>query len=178
LRHFLIITLLTGIQTISFAQKPVVPEHQIKAIFLFNFIQFVEWPSQAFESVDSPIVIGILGENPFGGYLNEVLAGEVVNGRSVIVKRFNNVDELDTSHILYIHNPPTGDYKKLFAKIDRRNVLTISDDPNFIKEGGMIRFVNVDKRIQLQINPEAAKKANLTISSKLLRLAEIVAVNE
>lgn len=173
-----LILFLSGTSSLLHGQKQVIQEHQIKAVFLFNFIQFVEWPLQAFDSIEAPVVIGILGKDPFGPYLDEVLSGEVVNGRPVIVKRFSTVSEIENCHILYIHNPPIDNYQTIFNKIEERNILTISDDVAFMKEGGMIRFVNVNNRVQFQINPDAAKKANLTISSKLLRLAEIVAVNE
>lgn len=175
---FSLVVLISSPFTGLYAQKQTVQEHQIKAIFLFNFIQFVEWPSYAFDSRDSPVIIGILGTDPFNGYLEEVLSGEIVNGRSVTVKRYNTPDEIENCQMLYIQSPPPDDYKKIVDKIKGKNILTISDDKDFIENGGMIRFVNVNNRIQFQINPEAAKAANLTISSKLLRLAEIVAANE
>lgn len=178
LRRFIIIVIVAGIQTMSFAQKPAVPEHQIKAVFLFNFIQFVDWPSHSFDSVESPVVIGVLGKDPFGSYLDEILAGEVINGRPVTVKRFSGLHEIENCHILYIHNPEPENFSKIFDLLSGKNVLTISDSRDFVEEGGIIRFVKVNNKIQFQINPEAAKRANLVISSKLLRLAEIVAVNE
>lgn len=178
LHRFIIIVTIAGIHTMSSAQNPTVPEHQIKAVFLFNFIQFVEWPSQAFESVESPVVIGVLGKDPFGSYLDEILVGEVINGRPITVKRFSSLQEVENCHILYIQSPETENFSRIFDLLSGKNVLTISDSRDFMEEGGIIRFVNVNNKIQFQINPEAAKRANLVISSKLLRLAEIVAVNE
>lgn len=174
----ILIALLLYHPTASIAQKDVIQEHQIKAVFLFNFIQFVEWPPQSFDSAEAPVVIGILGKDPFGSYLDEVLAGEAINGRSVKVKRFNTLNEVENCHILFMHSFKLEDYPKIFDKIKGKNILTISDDKDFMKAGGIIRFVNVDKKVQFQINPEAARRANLSISSKLLSLAEIVAVNE
>ena len=178
LYRFILMVFVAGIQTTSLAQKPAVPENQIKAVFLFNFIQFVEWPAQSFESMESPVVIGIFGKDPFGSYLDEILVGEVINGRPVTVKRFSSLNDIENCQILYIPSPEIENYSKIFDFLSGKNVLTISDSRDFIEEGGIIRFVKVNNKIQFQINPEAAKRANLSISSKLLRLAEIVAVNQ
>src|SRR5262245_36573345 len=78
------------------------PEYQLKAVFLFNFAQFVEWPSAAFPEAQTPLVIGILGEDPFGAYLDETVRGETVNNRSLIVRRYRRVEEIETCHILFI----------------------------------------------------------------------------
>lgn len=176
--QFLFVVLLVCSTIILSAQKPPVQGYQIKAVFLLNFSRFVEWPASAFPSDKAPIIIGILGEDPFGSYLDEVLAGEEVNGRSVIVKRFEDVDDIEVCHILYIKMKESEGMEKIIEPLKEKNTLTISDSDDFIKNGGMIRFVKVSKRIQFQINPEAAKAADIKISSKLLSLAEIVAFNE
>jgi hypothetical protein len=155
------------------AQKPSSREYQIKAVFLFNFTQFVEWPSNALQP-NAPLVIGILGEDFFGAYLEEIISGEKVNGHPLIIQRYRQVEEIKTCHILFISQSEKGRIEAITSGLKRRSILTVSDVDSFIKEGGMIRFYTVDNKIQLRVNPDGAKEANLVISSKLLRLAQIV----
>jgi hypothetical protein len=151
----------------------VASEYQIKAIFLFNFTQFVEWPTTAFADTNA-IVIGILGEDPFGPYLMETVQGEEVNGHPLVVQHYQKVEDVKACHILFINASEMHQIKKIFISLKSRNILTVSDALNFTKQGGMIRFFTENNKIRIRINLNAAKDANLTISSKLLRLADIV----
>lgn len=148
--------------------------YQIKGAFLYHFTQFVEWPAQALSSDGSPMIIGVLGEDPYGSFLDEIVKGEVINGHPLTVRRYKEVDEIRNCHILFINLNNKNEMEEALESLKGRNILTVSDAPGFIRAGGMIRFVTVNKKIQFQINPEAAKAAGLKISSKLLRLAEIV----
>lgn len=148
-------------------------EYQIKAAFLFNFTQFVEWPPVAFPETGTAMVIGILGENPFGKYLDEMISGEAANGHPLEIQQYKNVNEIKTCHILFI-NLPQAKMKEALTALKGQSILTVSDDNNFIQMGGMIRFVTRKNKIQIQIEPERAKNAGLMISSKLLNVAEIV----
>ncbi len=134
----------------------------------------MEWPAQAFPESDAPIIIGILGEDPFSPYLQEVIAGEKMKGHSLVVRHYNDVEEIQTCHMLFINVGSTAKLERILEKLEGRSILTVSDADNFIEEGGMIRFVTIDKKIRFQINPAAVKAAGLTISSKLLSLAEII----
>jgi hypothetical protein len=155
------------------AQKPPSQEYQLKAAFLFNFTQFVEWPANIFSSAKAPIVIGILGEDPFGSYLDEIVSGEEINGHPLVVQRYHSTEEIKTCHILFINLPKVIKQEQILSTLKGKSILSVGEATNFIKEGGMIKFSMVDNKIHFQINPEAAKEAGLTISSKLLRLAEI-----
>lgn len=148
-------------------------EYQVKAVFLYNFTQFVEWQQSSFAAPDAPMVIGILGKDPFGKYIDEAVANEVVNGHPLLVKRYNSIDEIKDCHILFINTNETNGLKETLENIKNQNILTVSDNSNFLKYGGIIRFFTQNDKIQLQINPEVAKSNNLTISSKLLWLAKI-----
>lgn len=153
------------------AQPLPVKELQIKAVFLFNFTQFVEWPASSFASSKTPLIIGILGENSLLYYLNETVSGESVAGHPLIVKKYKHLDEVSACQILFINrNESEIDLKRL----KEHAILTVSDADNFIERGGMIRLYTQNNKIKFQINPEATRAANLNISSKLLRLAEIV----
>ena len=161
--------------SMSFAppQLPAARGYQVKAVFLFNFSQFVEWPANAFTSAQAPIVIGILGDDPFGSFLDETVSGEKVNGHPLLVQRYNNVKEIKSCHILFINLAETNMTENVLANLKGRNILTVSDAGEFLQQGGMIRFFVKSNKIQLQINLDAARAGNLVISSKLLRLAEI-----
>lgn len=150
-------------------------EYQIKAVFLFNFAQFVDWPTNAFPEAQTPLVIGVLGEDPFGSYLDETVRGEKVNNRPLIVQRYRRADEIKSCHILFISRSETDRLEAIFNGLKGRNILTVGDYEGFAQRGGMIRFFTEKNKVRLRIGLEAAKAANLTISSKLLRPAEIVA---
>jgi hypothetical protein len=149
-------------------------EYQVKAVFLYNFTQFVEWPSFAFENQDSPLVLGILGKDPFGNYLDETVSGDSVNGHPLVVQRFQNAEDVGKCHILFISASEKDRLKGIVQLLESRNILTVSDAANFTKYGGIVRFYTENHKTRISINLESAKKADLTISSKLLRLAEIV----
>lgn len=149
-------------------------EFQVKAAFLFNFTQFVEWPPGALPEPGSSLVIGILGENPFDNYLQAVVSGEVVNGHPLAIQRYQNADEIKTCHILFINIHETSRLAEVLTELKGRSILTVSDASNFIRLGGMVTFITRDNKIRLRINPERAKDAGLKVSSKLLRVAEIV----
>ena len=153
-------------------------EYQVKAVFLFNFSQFVDWPAAAFADGSSPLVIGVLGDDPFGATLDEIVRGETVNGRTLSVRRYRSIDQVDACHILFIDHSQTEQLDTVVAALRERSVLTVGDFEGFTRHGGIIRFVTVGNKIRLRVNLAAAQQAKLTISSKLLRPAQIVAPGE
>jgi hypothetical protein len=153
---------------------PVALEYQIKAVFLFNFAQFVDWPVTAFADGDSPLVIGILGDDPFGHYLDEAVKGEKVNNRPMVIRRFSRVEDAVGCHILFISRSERARLGQILDQLKDRSVLTVGDMDGFSQLGGMIRFAMENNKVRLKINLRAAKAAHLMISSKLLRPAEIV----
>jgi hypothetical protein len=155
-------------------QTPTSSEYQVKAVFLFNFTQFVEWPASAFPNEKAPLVIGVLGEDPFGLFLDETVQGEKVNGHPLVVRRFQRAEDTGPCHILFINWGKGDKLKQLLADLKGRSVLTVSDAADFARQGGMVRFLTENNKIRIRINLKATKAADLTISSKLLRLAEIV----
>jgi hypothetical protein len=150
-------------------------DYDLKAVFLFNFAQFVDWPSDAFTDDRSPIVIGILGDDPFGKSLDQVVRNEVVRDRKLVVKRYRRVEEITTCHILFISQSETSHLGAIFASLKGKPILTVGDTEGFATSGGMIRFFTDENKIRLKINKNAVTAANLTMSSKLLKAArEIV----
>jgi len=149
-------------------------EYQVKAVFLFNFSQFVEWPASAFVDASRPLVIGVLGEDPFGAYLDEAVRDETVGGRTLAVRRFEHVEDVADCQILFISASMIDKLPRVLAGLRGKPILTVGETEGFARSGGMIRFVTERSRIRLRINVEPAVASGLTISSKLLRLAEIV----
>lgn len=153
-------------------------EYQVKAVFLFNFAQFVEWPAPAFPDAATPITIGVLGDDPFGAALDEVVQGESVNGRAMAVRRYRRLEEVGPCHILYISESEIRRLGQITARLMNRAVLTVSDAEEAARHGVMIGLFTENNRIRLRINVEAARAAGLVISSKLLRPAVIVSGEE
>jgi hypothetical protein len=149
-------------------------EYQVKAVFVFNFSHFVEWPSQAFTAPDEPFVIGILGDDPFGSRLDEAVRGEVINSHPLLVHRFHHVDEIANCQVLFIDRSESAQLGPILAALDHRSILTVSDVEGASERGVMIQFVTENSRIRLRINVGSARAAGLTVSSNLLRPAEIV----
>lgn len=155
------------------AQAVRASEYHVKAVFLYNFAQFVDWPSEAFPDSATPFVIGILGRDPFGDFLDQTVSGEQLRGRSFQVRHYQAAGEIKTCHILFISRPEDDRVEGILSDLRSRPILTVSDDAGFAERGGMIRLINDRNRIRLEINLEAAQAAKLTISSKLLRVADI-----
>lgn len=165
--------LAVGLATLG-AQTAPPNEYQLKAVFLFNFTQFVEWPREAFADPDEPLIIGVLGADPFGPYLDQTVQGEKINGRAIEVRRYRSVAEIQACHVLFISQSETARLRDILPRLRGRSILTVGDSEGFAQGGGMIRFMTDKNRIKLRVNVDSAKEARLTISSKLLRAAEIV----
>lgn len=151
------------------AQPAPASEYQIKAAFLFNFAKFVEWPPNAFSSANTPFVIGVLGQDPFGSNLDNTVRGERVNNRELVVQRYRTPAEVRNCHILFISRSESDRLDQIVAVLKSRKMLIVTDADGG-SGGVIIRFVNEGNRIRFKIDAQAAKAANLTISSKLLRL--------
>lgn len=148
------------------------PEYAVKAAFLLNFTRFVQWPPDAFEEAGSPFAICILGDDPFGSTLDQLLKGEQVEGRRIVVRRLSHPPPPKSCQILYV-----GDSERslptLFDGLGR-GVLTVGAQPGFCRDGGIIGFAIEDRHVRFDINREAAANAGLQLSARLLRVARFV----
>ncbi len=161
-----------GARGLNAADAPT--ENQVQAVFLFNFSRFVEWPAQAFAAPTDPFVIGIVGSDPFGARLDEAVRNEQINGHPLTVRRFRSAAEIENCQILFIDRSEIGRLGQVLNALDHRNTLTVSQADGAAQRGVMIQFATENSRIRLRINVDAARAAGLTISSKLLRPADIV----
>jgi hypothetical protein len=149
-------------------------EHLIKAGFIYNFANLMQWPANAFPKTDSPIVIGVLGADTFGGTLDEVLGGKKVNGRSFVVKHLKWGMDLKDCNIVFVSASETVHLEEIFRLVKGLPILTIGESPNFALRGGIINFIVVDDKVRFEVNVDAAKQAEINISSRLLALAKII----
>ena len=149
-------------------------EYRVKAVFLLNFAKFTQWPSQAFENDRSPIVICILGEDPFGAVMEETIKGETVDGRKLKIKRCKEPAEVDGCQILFIKGMNQERMAQVLRKMEGSNVLTVGESGAFLDAGGVIAFVMEQNKVRFEINETASERAGLKISSKLLSLARAV----
>jgi hypothetical protein len=148
-------------------------EYQVKAAYLFNFLKFVEWPESAFPDPLAPIVIGIVGDDPFGEALPQVVIGKTAQGRDLVIRKYRAGEDLRASHILFISASEKRRLPQLLASLHGSNVLTVADFEGFLEEGGMIQLFSEDNRVRFAINVDAAVRAKLKLSSKLLTLAHV-----
>ena len=153
------------------AQSPQPTEYQLKAAFLYNFAQFIDWPPEAFADDKTPFVFGILGDNPFGSDLERIVAGKKINDRPISVKVFHTAAEAAHCQILFVSNSEKKHFSEIIQSLHGNAVLTVSETDGFIQAGGMINFLLMGGKIRFQINDGPAKTVGLKISSKLLSLA-------
>ncbi len=149
-------------------------ERQVKAQCLLNFAKYVEWPSDVFPDADSPIVIGIVGENKFQDDLKDVMADKRVGGRKIIVKAVASQSDYRKCQILFIGASDTKQEAEVLKSLKSLPMLTVGETEQFVQDGGMINFTTRDGRVRFDVDLNAARAVGLGISSKLLSLAETV----
>jgi len=152
----------------------VTKEYQIKAAFLYNFTKFVEWPAARFADDASPIVIGVVGPNPFEDELAKLVNGRKANGRNIVVMHLSSIPESGSVHVLFFSAGETRPLGDMLARFHAAGVLTVGESPHFKAAGGMINFVPEADKIRFEINQSASEQAGLKISAQLLKLATAV----
>jgi YfiR/HmsC-like len=149
-------------------------EYQLKAAFLFNFVKFIDWPPDSFGGPQAPFSICILGGDPFGHLLDDALAGKTVAGRAILVRRCQTDPEARTCQVIFLSRAQARRLPEVLQALRGTSVLLVGESDGFAAGGGSIEFYFQDDRVRFRINPDAASRAGLTISSKLLALAVIV----
>jgi len=156
------------------AEDAPVSEYDVKAAWLLNFARFVNWPTNAFASPESPILVGIAGKDPFGRSLEKALTGKTVKGRSLVVKKPVTDEELRQCHILFVSISERRRFRDLCDKLRTQPILTVSEADDFLDEGGIVNFVLKEKSIRFEINVQAAQAAGLKMEANLLKVAASV----
>jgi len=153
---------------------PKAPEYRIKAAFLYNFTLYTEWPASAFNQPDSPIVVAVVGEDPFGKELDAAVRGKTVRGRTIEVRRFGRAGDVEACHLLFLTDSLAKDLPQILGKVSDGGPLTVGETEDFTRAGGVIRFFVEENKVRFEVNTDAAARARLKLSSKLLQLARIV----
>jgi hypothetical protein len=156
------------------AQTNSTSEYQVKAAFLFHFAQFVDWPPEAFKDASSPLTYCTAGEDPFHGALDASLNGKMVGARPVRVLHFRQVQETQGCQIVFLGTPEKKLLPGMLANLRAGPILTVGESEDFVQGGGMIGFFLEDNKVRFNINLDAAERAKLKISARLLALAKTV----
>lgn len=155
-------------------ESPKLTEYQVKALFLLNFTRYVEWPDEAFETAETPFTIGVVGRDPFDGDLLRVVEGRTVKGRAIVVKNLSSKVEIAACQILFLGGSKQSRLGEVLEEVEGRPVLTVGEDPGFLRLGGAVEFLSHGGNVRLKINMQAARASNLRMSSQLLQVADLV----
>jgi hypothetical protein len=156
------------------AQTKSANEYQVKAAFLYNFAKFVDWPPSAFSDAKQPLDVCVYGRDPFGNALEDALLGKTIGERRIGLGRAMQFQDLAGCHVVFVSSPARESTMDLANRLKGRPVLLVGESEGFAASGGAIQFTIEDNRVHFIINPDAADRAGLKISSKLLALAKIV----
>jgi hypothetical protein len=149
------------------AERDSALEYRVKAAFLYNFAKFVEWPAQD----TGPIVLGVLGQDPFGAILDQTVGQKTINGRPVVVRRFASVPQARECHIVFVGASEKARSAEILPRLANSGILTVGERRGFLQAGGMVEFVVEDNNVHFEINPEAVRRAGIHISANLLKLS-------
>ncbi len=149
-------------------------EYQVKAVFLFNFAQFVEWPATAFSGPDAPLSLCVLGDDPFGTALQEAVHGETIANRRLEARHSRRVEDLVNCQMLFISKSEEQHIGEILAELDVMAILTVSEVEGFARRGGNINFYLEENKVRFEINPDAAQSRGIKMNAQLLSLGKIV----
>jgi hypothetical protein len=150
------------------------PEHMIKAAYLLNFARLIEWPRDAFANTDTPMTIGLLGSDPFGQALDLTVEGKKITNRPIAIKRLQWGQDLRQCQIVFLSSGDSHRITELAARLAGLPILIVGETTGLATRGATINFRVEDDRVRFDVNVDAAKRARLTISSQVLRVARIV----
>lgn len=165
----LLFIVLSGVAPSFSGQQAKPEEYQVKAVYLYNFGRFVQWPESG--AKDDPFTICVLGRDPFEVILDTTLANEKIESHKLVAKRIANYKDARGCRIVFISASELSRAKEILSLLEGSPVLTVSDMPSFVSNGGMIQFVLQDNKVRFEVNLTAAEKAGLTLSSQLLKVA-------
>lgn len=158
---------------IARAQAPA-NEAQVKAAFVFNFLKFIEWPSERFSGPQDSLIVGIVGGGPTAEATASLLAQKVVNNRPIGVRRLDGDATIGAVHAVFIGDLDARHAQRVLSAVESDAIVSIGEDSGFATRGGIIGLVVEGQKIRFEINAAAADSSRLRISSKLLALARIV----
>ncbi len=169
-----VVWMLFRLEPFAAADLPSASAAQVKAIFLLNFAKYVDWPTAVFPDNHAPLTIGVIGMDPFGGYLQQHVEGKTINGHPFVIKHLAANADLSGCQILFISDSEASRMDGILDRAGMLPILTVGEDEQFAQKNGIINFVLKDGKVRLEIDLTVAKKTGLTISSRLLAVADVV----
>lgn len=179
--RFITLALLVAIASpVPPAASAEISEYQLKAEFLERFTRFIDWPSQAHFNHDpgQPFVIGIIGNDPFSGYLRSMLDERQMKGRRGELLHVSDFDQIDGCDLLFIAASERSRLREILAHTAGRPVLTVGDAPGFCELGVVINLYTEGDRIRFEINERAVDRSGLRVQAKLYKLARVITAEE
>jgi YfiR/HmsC-like len=170
--------LLGGLPAGLWAQGEDDAEYKIKLAFLYNFTQFIQWPPDAFQDANAPLMVCVAGTDPFHSEIEQELRGRLVGGHPIEIRKFRSNDQPAACHIIFIPAAEKKLAEKLVPAAKGSSTLTVGEIKGFADMGGVINLTVEQNKLRFEINLEAAMQTRLKISSKLLALAKIVKVGQ
>ena len=156
------------------AEPPPLAEHQIKALYLFNFTKYVDWPGPATATNGTPFIIGILDAPELRGDLQEITRGKRIHGREILVRTVATTQDVKACQLVFIGATDKPRIAALLKATQDLAVLTVGEAGNFLTQGGIINFVRQENKLRVEISLDAARRARLVVSAKLLAVAKAV----
>jgi len=170
---YILLLCILAVLPLSKAHAVVAKEYHVKAVFLYNFANFVLWPDESFKDSNTAYEICIFGEDPFERIINLAVENHRANNRPLDVKRPRNLIDIMGCHILFISESEEERLDAIFSFTEKYPILTVSDIPDFVIRGGIIRFFSRNNKIRLEIRPSIAESVGLKIDANLLNLADV-----
>lgn len=149
-------------------------ELELRGVYVYNFVRFTEWPTGTFASSTAPLTLSVIGDPDLGSTLQRLLAGKSLDTHPIVVNIANDPPACASSQAVFIGSSRQKDVGSVLTAVGDHPVLTMSDVPSFVRQGGMIRIFTSDQRLRFEVNARAAGRSRLVISSRLLQLAENV----
>jgi hypothetical protein len=149
-------------------------EYPIKLAFLYNFTKFVEWPADSYRDANAPLAICIVGHDPFSPDLETELRTRKVGDHPVDVRPLRAADSVNACHVVFVPVTEKDHADKIMKGLQGSNTLTVGESEGFAALGGIINLVVEGNKLRFEVNPDAADRAGLKISAKLLSMAKIV----
>ena len=170
-----LVAALTWCSTLKGTETDTPMDFQVKAAFLVNFPKFVDWKPGTFADTNTPIVVGIYGDDNMAGEFERMIeGGRAVEGRPIVLQRITSEQQITNCQVLFIARSERHRTKAVIEKTKGTGVLTVGETEDFLEEGGIINMVPRDRKIRLQVNLSVARDAQLNISARLLKVADVV----